>query len=182
MTSTLRFNWLIASALTLWLLYMLAPILTPFIAAGLLAYIGDPIADRLQKLRFPRTLAVITVFLLTFLTISLIVLLVLPLVRTQVGALLDALPGIIAGIEQVWLPRVSGFLGIAAGEEVGFAAVMERYSDMAGSWGSAILMSVSRSGGMVAESPVAFESLACRERRDLQTDARSSRCLGPQRW
>ena len=49
-----RTNWLIAAALTGWLLYLLAPVLTPFVAAGLLAYIGDPFADRLQRLRLPQ--------------------------------------------------------------------------------------------------------------------------------
>ena len=41
--SDYRLNWLIALALAGWLLYLLAPVLTPFIAAALLAYIGDPV-------------------------------------------------------------------------------------------------------------------------------------------
>ena len=58
MAASLRTNWLIAIALVGGLLYLLAPVLTPFVAAALLAYIGDPLADRLQRLRLPRTLAV----------------------------------------------------------------------------------------------------------------------------
>ena len=72
----LRVNWLIAIALAGWLLYLLAPVLTPFVAAALLAYIGDPLADRLQRLKMPRTLAVVTVFLLTFSFLGLLILLV----------------------------------------------------------------------------------------------------------
>ena len=53
MQTDLRLNWLIAVALTGWLFYLLAPVLTPFVAAALLAYMGDPLADRLQKLRMP---------------------------------------------------------------------------------------------------------------------------------
>ena len=75
MNANFRTNWLIAIALTSVLLYFLAPVLTPFIAAALLAYIGDPLADRLQRLKMPRSLAVLAVFLLTFLMIGLIVLL-----------------------------------------------------------------------------------------------------------
>ena len=86
MKSDLRINWFIAIMISGWLLYLLAPVLTPFVAAALLAYIGDPLADRLQKLRFPRTLAVATVFLLTFLFLALLVLLVGPLIRQQVAA------------------------------------------------------------------------------------------------
>lgn len=156
MIKNARYNWLVASALVLWLLYMLAPILTPFIAAALLAYIGDPLADRLQKWKMPRTLAVVVVFLLTFLIVALLVLLVVPLIRTQVSSLLAALPGFVAAIENVWLPRVSGFLGVAAGEEVGLAAFIDRYRDMASSWGSAIFMSLTRSGSAVVAAVISL--------------------------
>lgn len=151
-----RSSWLIAVALTGWLLYLLAPVLTPFVASALLAYIGDPLADRLQRLRMPRSIAVICVFLLTFLFIALLVMLVVPLVRTQIGALLDALPAIVAQIEQVWLPRIEEFLGTAPGEDVGFAAFLARYSDMAGDWGKTILVSVGKSGGALAAAVISL--------------------------
>jgi predicted PurR-regulated permease PerM len=150
MGTSLRTNWLIAIALVGWLFYLLAPVLTPFVAAALLAYIGDPLADRLEKLRLPRTLAVVAVFLLTFLLIALLVLLVGPLIRTQVGALLDALPEIVAQFEQVWLPNIAEMLDFDVGEDVGIGAFVERYGDMAGTWGTKVLLSVTQSGGAVA--------------------------------
>ena len=150
MSADRRLNWLIAIALLGLLLYLLAPILTPFVASALLAYIGDPLADRLQKYKMPRTIAVIAVFVLTFLVLGLLVLLVGPLIRNQVAALMSALPDIIAQIEQVWLPSVMEWLSFDAGEDVGFGAFIERYSDLAGSWGTKVLVSVSKSGGAVA--------------------------------
>ncbi len=149
-------NWLIAIALTGWLLWLLAPVLTPFIAAGLLAYIGDPLADRLQRLKFPRTIAVVSVFILTFLALGLIVLLVFPLIQTQVSALLKALPGIVVQVEQVWLPKLTAFLGIEAGADLGLGAFLARYSDMAASWGATVLMSLSRSGGALAAAVISL--------------------------
>jgi predicted PurR-regulated permease PerM len=143
-------NWLIAIALSGWLLYLLAPVLTPFVAAALLAYIGDPLADRLQRLRLPRTLAVVAVFVLTFLMLGLLVLLVGPLIRTQVGALLDALPEIVRQFEQVWLPNIAELLDLEIGDDVGIGAFVARYGDMAGSWGTKVLVSVTQSGGAVA--------------------------------
>ena len=80
MATNLKTNWLIAIALSGWLLYLLAPILTPFVASALFAYLGDPLADRLQRLRLPRSLAVVFVFVLTFAVLALLVLLVGPLV------------------------------------------------------------------------------------------------------
>ena len=148
--SDVRLNWLIAIAIIGWLLYLLAPVLTPFIAAALLAYIGDPLADRLQALKFPRTLAVVAVFLLTFLLFGLLVLLVGPLIRDQVQALFAAIPGIISQIEQVWMPRVADVLDVPVGDDVGLGAFLSQYSDMAGTWGARILGSVSSTGTALA--------------------------------
>ncbi len=150
MKSDLRTNWLIAIALTGWLLYLLAPVLTPFVASALLAYIGDPLADRLQKLKLPRSLAVVVVFLLTFLLIGLLVLLVGPLIRTQVGALFEALPEIARQFEEVWLPNIAGYLNIEDDQNIGIGAFLAKYSDMAGTWGTKVLVGVTRSGGALA--------------------------------
>ncbi len=150
MKSDLRTNWLIAIALTGWLLYLLAPVLTPFVAAALLAYIGDPLADRLQKLKLPRSLAVVVVFLLTFLLIGLLVLLVGPRIRTQVGALFEALPEIARQFEEVWLPNIAGYLNIEDDQNIGIGAFLAKYSDMAGTWGTKVLVGVTRSGGALA--------------------------------
>jgi len=150
MQTDLRLNWLIAVALTGWLFYLLAPVLTPFIAAGLLAYMGDPLADRLQRFKMPRTVAVVLVFLGTFLLLALLVLLIGPLVKNQVGALFQALPDIARQVEQVWLPNVMGWLDVEPGEDVGIGAFLSRYSDMVGSWSGKILLGVGKSGGALA--------------------------------
>lgn len=156
MQPELRNNWLIATALVGWLVYLLAPILTPFVASALLAYIGDPLADRLERLRMPRTVAVLSVFVLTFGVIALIVLLVFPLMRTQISALLEALPGIVAEVERVWLPRITDMAGIEAGEDVGIAAFLSRYSDVAGTWGATVFGAVSRGGGALAAAVISL--------------------------
>lgn len=150
MQTDLRVNWLIAIVLTGWLLYLLAPVLTPFVAAALLAYLGDPLADRLQKLKLPRTLAVVAVFLLTFLVLALLVLLVGPLIKGQVGALFKALPDIARQVEQVWLPTVMEWVGTEAGDDIGIGAFLASYGDMFATWSGKILMSVSKSGGALA--------------------------------
>lgn len=150
MSSDIRLNWLIAVALAGFLFYLLAPVLAPFVAAALLAYMGDPLADRLQKLKMPRTLAVVVVFLTTFLVLALLILLVGPLIKTQVAALFQALPDIARQVEQVWLPNVLGWMNVEPGEDVGVGAFLARYSDMVGSWSGKILLGVGKSGGILA--------------------------------
>jgi predicted PurR-regulated permease PerM len=150
MKTDVRLNWLIAIFLTDWLFYLLAPVLTPFVAGALLAYVGDPLADRLQKLKLPRTLAVVAVFLITFLVLALLILLVGPLISAQIGALFDALPEIARQAEQVWMPNILGWLEIDAGDDVGIGPFLAKYGEMFGSWSGKVLLSVSKSGGALA--------------------------------
>jgi predicted PurR-regulated permease PerM len=150
MQADIRLNWLIAAALAGCLFYLLAPVLTPFVAAGLLAYMGDPFADKLQRLKMPRTVAVVVVFLSTFLLLALLIVLIGPLVKTQINALFQALPDIARQVEQVWLPTVLGWLNVEPGEDVGIGAFLARYSDMFGSWSGKILLGVGKSGGVLA--------------------------------
>ena len=156
MANDIRLNWLIAIALSGWLMYLLAPVLTPFVAAALLAYVGDPLADRLERYRLPRTLAVIAVFVITFLVLLLLVVLVGPLIRSQISALFETLPEIVSQVEQVWLPTILSWLDVEPGADVGFAAFFAQYSDMVGSWSGTILTTVGRSGGALMAAVISL--------------------------
>jgi predicted PurR-regulated permease PerM len=92
---------LLAGALTMGgLLYLLAPVLTPFLIGALLAYLGDPIVDRLESFKFSRTLAVLTVFMgMTILGLS-VVLILLPMFEEQLGALLARTPMALEWLQQ----------------------------------------------------------------------------------
>lgn len=155
-STSLRTNWLIAIALTGLLLYLLAPILTPFVAAALFAYVGDPLADRLERLRLPRSLAVVVVFLLTFSFVALLVILIGPLIQEQVAALMAVLPQVADELEQVWLPRVTDFLGIELGQDIGIGAFLSRYGEMAGEWGGKVIMQVSKGGSAVMTAVISL--------------------------
>ena len=90
-----------------WVLYLLAPILTPFIVAMLLAYLGDPLVDRLQAWRLPRTLAVTLVFCVTLGGLLLILLILLPRLESQVIHLGQKLPQYLAWIKGHASPYVA---------------------------------------------------------------------------
>ncbi len=88
--------------------------------------------------------------------IGLLVLLVVPLISTQVSALLTALPEIVAQAEDVWLPNITEFFGVESDEEIGLGAFIARYSDMAGSWGATVFLSLTRSGGALATAVISL--------------------------
>ncbi len=83
---------LIALGLLLWLAYELRPILSPFVVGALLAYLGDPVTDWLERRGVSRGLAVTLVFLgLTILLLGAAAVM-LPLLLSQVNVLLRGIP------------------------------------------------------------------------------------------
>jgi predicted PurR-regulated permease PerM len=139
--------WLAAGLGFLVLLWLLAPILTPFVLGAALAYLGDPIVDRLQRWRLSRTAGVCVVFLVIGLFSLVAVLLIIPMLYTQVVGLLNRIPEWLVWIQNTALP----YLGITLPEGVGLDAdglksiVTEHWSH-AGEMASAIWTQVSSNG------------------------------------
>jgi len=94
-------------ALTGWLLYLLSPILTPFIVAALLAYLGDPLVDRLETWRLPRTLAVALVFCAILGGLLLLALILVPRVESQLQHLGQKVPQYLDWLKGHAMPYVA---------------------------------------------------------------------------
>lgn len=95
-----------------WLVFQLAPILTPFVAGATLAYLGDPMADGLERLGLSRTVSVSLVFLALFLALGTSLLLLLPALESQIDRMVDNLPVLLRWIKSSfvpWLQRTFGF-------------------------------------------------------------------------
>lgn len=101
-------RWMLLAGLVLAgvLVYLLKPILMPFLVAALLAYLGDPVADWLEARRLPRTAAVSIVFAALVLVILGLVLLLVPMIGAQIEALREALPAMIRWAQATALPWV----------------------------------------------------------------------------
>ena len=84
--------WIAAGLAVLVLLYALSPILTPFFLAGILAYICNPVTDRLTGLGLPRLLAVVLVLLALAALGAGLVLIVLPLLYEEATVLAARTP------------------------------------------------------------------------------------------
>jgi predicted PurR-regulated permease PerM len=103
--------------LALWLgfvvlLYLLGPVLTPFIAAAILAYALNGGVDALCRLRLarwtvPRPLAVALVMLVVLALLSLLALIVLPVLRTELPLLLAQLPAFLGKLDSLVSPRLA---------------------------------------------------------------------------
>lgn len=107
-------NWLLLAALGLGLLvlYQLLPILTPFLVSVLLAYMGDPIVDFLERYKFSRTLGVVFVFVLLSLMMLISMLVLVPMVGRQLVHLYEITPQLIDWLQSSALPWIQVQLGI----------------------------------------------------------------------
>lgn len=101
-----RRPWIAAGLAFLVLLYLLAPILTPFVIGAGLAYLGDPLVDRLQRLRLSRTAGVAVVFVVLTLLLMLAIFALVPLLQQQFLTLLRNLPDWLTWLQTSGLPKL----------------------------------------------------------------------------
>lgn len=91
------YRWPVALAVALALgvlIYLLQPILAPFVLGGLIAYLGDPLVDRLEEKGLGRALGVAIVFLLFSAIVAVALVFALPMLLHQLDALIGKIPEI----------------------------------------------------------------------------------------
>lgn len=84
--------WGVVAVLFCLALWFLGDVLLPFIVGGAIAYMMDPVADRLERLKFSRVAATATISLLAILVIVPVLVFVIREVIEQTAALLEQAP------------------------------------------------------------------------------------------
>ena len=103
--------WVAVWAAFFLLLATLGPVLTPFLAAAIIAYALNPGVDRLDRLRWrsigmPRALSVVIVVLLFFAAIAALVLIVVPVLQKEVPMLQAQIPAFLAKLNDLLAPKL----------------------------------------------------------------------------
>ena len=104
--------WIAVGLAALALLYALSPILTPFLLAGILAYICNPVTDRLAGWGLPRMAAVVLVILALAAMTAGLVLIILPLLYEEAMLLAARMPEAMALINEKLAPWLRQNFGI----------------------------------------------------------------------
>ncbi len=104
--------WIGLGILLLWLLAKLAPILSPFLLAGILAYIGNPLVDRLQSVGVPRAVGALAVILGFFAVTILLILMLVPLLRDEAVQLANRIPDAVALYNEKIVPWIRERFGL----------------------------------------------------------------------
>ena len=107
--------WLLAAVVFIAFVYVFSSILLPFVAGMVLAYFLDPVADWLERLGLSRTAATLVILFAFIVGFTLVLMILIPVVATQLADLIGRMPDYIArlqdfvtSIDESWLERVSG--------------------------------------------------------------------------
>ncbi len=116
MNNAQRWQWILIAAVTGWLVWLLSPILMPFLLAAVFAYLGDPLVDRLERWHLRRSLAAAVVFAAMVLLVALALVLLVPLIQRQIARFIGALPGYVAWVTGYAIPWLEQQLHVPASE------------------------------------------------------------------
>jgi predicted PurR-regulated permease PerM len=115
MADTRRWFWLGGVLLLCAFIWLLHPILTPFLVALLLAYLFDPLVDRLEKAGLSRTWGVIAVFALFTLIFTTLLLVLVPMLAKQLFRLYELAPQMLDWLQHTALPWTQSKFGLSEG-------------------------------------------------------------------
>lgn len=101
-----QWHWFLAAAFVIGMTWILGPILMPFVVGGILAYVGDPIVDWLERRGCSRTWGVVLLFATISLGIALLILLIAPMIHDQTLTLIQSTPEALRWVQDVGLPKL----------------------------------------------------------------------------
>jgi predicted PurR-regulated permease PerM len=74
------------------IVYLLAPVLSPFFLSGIVAYLGQPMVHFLECRKLSRGFGVLTFFLILILFFFVVVVIILPILQAELAALIVVIP------------------------------------------------------------------------------------------
>lgn len=128
------------------LLYFAAPVLPPFLLAAFLAYLVNPLVNRLQRWHIPRTLAVSIILLILFGILVLGVGLLLPVLQEQLTAFIDNLPQFVVWFQQVAVPWLTQYVPADSFTLANINAFITDHWTQAGGYATTAWKALSHSG------------------------------------
>lgn len=132
------------------LIYVLAPILTPFLIGTFFAYLVNPLINHLIRWHLNRLTSVIIVFVALYSILIVSILLLIPIIQEQIDALIVLIPTIINWFQLTLIPNVATFLN--SHELVSSDSMKSLLTDQwgkASSIASVFVMTILKSGALL---------------------------------
>ena len=144
-----RWQWLALAVVVGVLVWLLSPILTPFVISALLAWLGEPLVRRIERTGRSRTAAVLLVFTLMTLVLVLAVLLLVPLIESQVSKFIDWLPRFGQWLTGTAVPWAEGRFNLELAGYIDPSQLIELFKEhwrQAGGIAATVMGELSKSG------------------------------------
>ncbi len=91
----------------------LGPVLTPFFAGAILAYLGSPLVERLSRRKISRTLGTLIVLLILLTVIFILLFVLIPLIQSEAKTIAQRTPELFERFSETLLPKIESWLGIS---------------------------------------------------------------------
>ena len=111
--------WIGAALALAYFLYLFSGILLPFVAGLALAYLLDPLADRLERLGMSRVWATIVILVSFMLLTALMVVLIVPVLGNQLANFIERLPDTVKRLLELVAEQNQKWLGSLLGQGIG---------------------------------------------------------------
>ena len=142
-------TWLALSLAALGLLWLLAPVLTPFLIGAVLAYALHPAVERLAARRVPRVLAVVLVEVAAIVAGLAVLLLIVPILSKELPLLRDQIPLLADRLNHGLSPWLAQWGLHVALDTASIKAFVLKYLDANIEDGIATALSSARIGGSI---------------------------------
>ncbi len=147
MTDSRRWFLLVGFVVMTGLMYLLSPVLTPFVISLLLAYMGDPLVDRLER-KMPRSISVVIVFVSLSLLLLALIFILVPMIERQLSNFVQSIPRYLDWFQLKVFPLFTEYFGIVQSDlnldEIK-AAIKEQWTQ-AGGIAAQFVATMSKSG------------------------------------
>jgi predicted PurR-regulated permease PerM len=142
-------TWIALSLLAALAVWLLAPVLTPFVVAAVLGYVLHPLVERLARRRVPRVLAVAIVEVSAIIVALAVVLLIVPILSKQLPLLREQIPLFADRLNGALTPLLSRFGFDVALDTASIKAFVFKYLNANVEDWTATALSSARIGGSI---------------------------------
>ncbi len=142
-------TWIALGAIVILLVWLLGPVLTPFLIAAVLGYVLHPLVERLAGRRVPRVLAVALVEVTAVVVVLAVVLLIVPILSKQLPLLREQIPLLADRLNTALAPLLANFGFNVALDTASIKAFVLKYLDANVDDSIATALSSARIGGSI---------------------------------
>jgi predicted PurR-regulated permease PerM len=150
------FNWAALAAVAAALLWLLGPVLTPFVIGAVLAYALHPAVEQLAARGVPRLAAVMLIEVATLVALAALVLLIVPILSKEIPLLNEQLPLLVERINRAvspWLVQMGVHVSL---DQASLREFIIKYLNANWDEGLAAALVSARIGGSIVVTVVGY--------------------------